>query len=77
MTLKIPRTGDVVFRMLAGEIELPLVVHVVRDGKVICGSWEFDLATGAEIDDMLDWGPPPKKHTGSFLRLKNGEIEVR
>jgi hypothetical protein len=76
MTLKIPRTGDVVFRMLAGEIELPLVVHVVRDGKVICGSWEFDLATGAEIDDMLDWGPPPMQ-TGSFLRLKNGEIEVR
>jgi hypothetical protein len=76
MILKIPRTGDVVFRMIAGEIELPLVVHVVRDGKVICGYWEFDLATGAEIDDMLDWGPPPMQ-TGSFLRLKNGEIEVR
>jgi hypothetical protein len=76
MTLKNPRTGDVVYRMLSGDIEMPLIVRAVRDDKVICGSWEFDLVTGAEIDDMLDWGPPPK-HTGSFLRFKNGEIEVR
>lgn len=58
--------GDVVTRILAGEIPVKLKVTDIKDGRVICGAWEFDAKTGAEIDDDLGWGPPPKR-TGSFL----------
>jgi hypothetical protein len=54
--------------MLAGTIPLELLVTEVTDTKIICGGgWEFDKATGAEIDDLLNWGPPPLM-TGSFLK---------
>jgi hypothetical protein len=62
------KVGDVVTRMLAGTIPLELLVTEVTDTKIICGGgWEFDKATGAEIDDFLNWGPPPLM-TGSFLK---------
>jgi hypothetical protein len=62
------KVGDVVTRMLAGTIPLELLVTEVTDTKIICGGgWEFDKATGAEIDDLLNWGPPPHM-TGSFLK---------
>jgi hypothetical protein len=62
------KVGDVVTRMLAGTIPLELLVTEVTDTKIICGGgWEFDKATGAEIDDLLNWGPPPLM-TGSFLK---------
>jgi hypothetical protein len=57
--------GDVVYRYLAGEIEIPLKVQSVENGVINCG-WEFDQKTGAEIDDYLNWGPPPKM-TGSYI----------
>lgn len=72
------KKGDEVVRMLAGSIPCKLIVLEVRGDRVICGNelingvdginegWTFDLATGAEIDDDLGWGPPPK-FTGSFL----------
>jgi hypothetical protein len=60
------KIGDVVTRYLAGELRLSLTVTEVTPDKIICGDWEFDRATGAEIDDVLDWGPPPKG-TGSYI----------
>ena len=45
---------------------MPLTVTEVTRDKIICGDWEFDKTTGAEIDDVLDWGPPPKP-TGSYI----------
>lgn len=61
-----PKVGDTVLRMLAGSIPCELRVSEVTDERIICGGWEFDRMTGAEIDDDLGWGPPPKM-TGSFL----------
>lgn len=57
--------GDTVRRMLAGTIPCDLVVQKIENGIIDCG-WTFDLKTGAEIDDDLGWGPPPKV-TGSYL----------
>jgi hypothetical protein len=55
---------------------MPLVVSSVTADRIVCGAWQFDQRTGAEVDDGLDWGPPPKR-TGSFLRRRDGEIEVK
>jgi hypothetical protein len=70
------KPGDVVIRMLGGEIAMPLNVGKVENGVIYTGSpdgsinveegWKFDQESGAEIDELLGWGPPPKK-TGSFL----------
>lgn len=59
------KEGDTVLRMLCG-IPMPLKVSKVTDKLIICGSWEFDRNTGAEIDDELGWN---NFHTGSVLRL--------
>ncbi len=58
--------GDFVMRMMAGVLPCPLRVSQLTSERVICGDWEFDRVTGAEIDDFLGWGPPPLM-TGSFL----------
>lgn len=58
--------GDTVTRMLGGTIPMPLRVSEVTRTMIICGPWVFDRHTGAEIDDDLDWGPPPKM-TGSYI----------
>jgi hypothetical protein len=60
------KVGDTVTRMLAGTIPCQLTVTEITDDRIICGGWEFDKRTGAEIDDDLGWGPPPKI-TGSFI----------
>ena len=65
MNLKV---GDKVTRMLAGVISLELIVTKITSNTIECGDWTFDLATGAEIDDYLGWGPPPKI-TGSYIKL--------
>lgn len=69
------KPGDKVTRMLAGTIPMKMEVLEVSDTIIKCGAldcpgadWEFDRATGAEVDELLNWGPPPKM-TGSFLRL--------
>lgn len=59
--------GDMVNRMLAGTILHVLRVSEVTRTMIICGPWTFDRKTGAEIDDGLDWGPPPKMTTGSYI----------
>lgn len=60
------KIGDVVTRMVAGSEMMKLKISELTPERVICGPWEFDRQTGAEIDDDLDWGPPPKM-TGSYL----------
>ena len=60
------QAGDLVTRMLGGA-PMQLRVESITEDRIIChGGWEFDRATGAEIDELLDWGPPPKR-TGSYL----------
>ena len=60
------KVGDTVTRYLAGDLRHTLTVTEVTSGKIICADWEFDRVTGAEIDDVLDWGPPPKA-MGSYI----------
>ena len=64
------KVGDKVFRMLAGVVEHPLRVTEVTEDEIICDAWKFCIRTGAEIDEDLGWGPPPRM-TGSFLRMKD------
>lgn len=68
MSLSKLKIGDSVVRMLAGKIPMALKVSDITDQRIICGPWEFDRVTGAEIDDDLGWGPPPAM-TGSFIKL--------
>jgi len=60
------KVGDDVVRYLAGELRMSLTVTEVTHDRIICGDWEFDRMTGAEIDEVLGWGPPPKS-TGSYI----------
>lgn len=63
------KVGDTVTRFLGGA-EMTLNVTEVTDDRIKCGGWEFDKATGAEIDEDLGWGPPPKyAYTGSFIKV--------
>lgn len=70
MTYKV---GDKVIRDLAG-IKMELEVSEIKPDRIVARlwdwgqwiEWEFDPETGAEIDDDLGWGPPPKR-TGSFI----------
>jgi hypothetical protein len=63
--------GDVVTRWLAAQIPLKMRVTEVADGVIYCGprgvGWKFDQRTGWEIDEDLNWGPPPLR-SGSFIR---------
>ena len=75
------KVGDKVTRMLAGTVPMKLTVTAVRDNIVSCAiqpdyewGWDFDLKTGAEIDEDLNWGPPPLM-TGSYLILNNDNTE--
>lgn len=75
-TLQTIAVGDTVHRYLGGTIHMPMTVLSVDDGKIVCSvkefpiavdaAWTFDQATGAEVDEELGWGPPPKR-TGSFI----------
>ncbi len=60
------KIGDTVTRNLAGA-EMRLKVSDVTEDLIICGPWSFCKKTGAEVDEDLDWGPPPKR-TGSFIK---------
>lgn len=59
--------GCSVTRYLCGSIPMCLRVTEVTDTEIICGAYKFDRNTGAEIDEDLDWGPPPKV-TGSYIK---------
>lgn len=62
------QVGDVVTRYLAGTIPMDLRISAITEDRIVCGAWQFDRKTGAEIDDDLGWGPPPKM-TGSYIRV--------
>lgn len=62
------KVGDKVVRVIGGMVEMPLTVTEVTENKIVCGAWEFDRATGAEIDEDLGWGPSYGV-TGSVLKL--------
>ncbi len=62
------QVGDSVTRWLAGTIPMPLKVTAVSDTVIECHDWTFDRATGAEIDEDLGWGPPPRM-TGSYITV--------
>lgn len=47
------KKGDVVTRMLAGVVPMELRVTDVTADKIICGWWEFDRNSGAEIDEDI------------------------
>jgi hypothetical protein len=63
------KVGQTVTRWLAGTIPMELRVSEVTDDRIICGGWEFDKTTGAEIDEDLGWGPPPCAMTGSYIKM--------
>jgi hypothetical protein len=61
------KVGDVVARMLGGgAIPMKLSVSAITDRIITCSAWQFDKASGAEIDEELGWGPLPLM-TGSYL----------
>lgn len=64
----IPKVGDEVIRNLGGTVKMPLKVTAVTEDRIICGPWEFDKTTGAEIDEELGW---PRFEDGV---LKTGSI---
>ena len=71
--------GQEVTRWLAGTLPQKMIVLKIENGRIYCGSpeypgadWEFDPDTGAEIDDDLGFGPPPKI-TGSYIVDKRRE----
>lgn len=78
--------GDMVTRMLGGTIPMKLPVSAMTDQIITCSAWQFDRATGAEIDEILGWGPPPLM-TGSYLdpsktecstsRVRTDDAEIR
>ena len=58
--------GDTIVRNLAG-CQHRIVVENVTDELIYTfGGWTFDRKTGAEVDEVCDWGPPPKL-TGSYI----------
>lgn len=61
------KVGDKLTRLLTGTIPHIVTVTELTDDRIICGHWKFDRATGAEIDDYFNFGPPPKM-TGSYLK---------
>ena len=68
------KVGSEVVRLLGGEISMPLKVTALTDAQIVCGAWTFDRKTGAEIDEELEWGPPPLA-TGSYLVFDNVDVK--
>lgn len=58
------KTGDWVTRMVCGTLPMQLRVTEVTPMKIVCGAWEFDRGTGAEIDDELGW---PRTENGVLM----------
>lgn len=65
-------SGDTVLRWIVGcGTPMPLIVKSVSDRRIICvGGWEFDRATGIEVDEDLGWGPGGV--TGSWIEGQHG-----
>lgn len=67
------QVGDYVTRNMGGA-ELELKISKIDDRFIYCGPWKFCKNTGAEVDEDLNWGPPPQ-HTGSFIILKSNNYK--
>jgi hypothetical protein len=67
MTLHDLKRNDKVDRYIS-TIEKPMVLTVtqITNDKIICGDWEFDRETGAEIDEFLGWN---SHVTGSYIKV--------
>ena len=70
------RVGDTVTRMLAGQVAHELVITDLTDAVITCAEWTFCRHTGAEIDELLGWGPPPMM-TGSYLVLSSKKANIQ
>lgn len=64
------KVGDIVERMLAFSISMPLRVTEVTEKKIECGWWEFDRDTGLEIDKDIS-------HRVSYLRKVYTKEEIK
>ena len=62
------KIGDTVTRWLGGTVPMTLRVTGISHAAIECGPYTFNRATGAEMDEDLDWGPPPKT-TGSYIAM--------
>lgn len=77
MNLRDVKVGDVVVRVMGvGGPEMRLRVFAIENGCVLCrpptmpnfpDHWTFDVATGAEIDHDLRWGPQYGQ-TGTWIK---------
>ncbi len=66
------RVGDVVVRMLAGTLPMKLQVSEVTEQLVVCSAWQFDKATGAEINEELGSGPRSLMTRELYRTIENG-----
>lgn len=79
MKLENVKVGDKLTRLLGGSIPMEVIVTIVNEKTVICGSpdgfvkgteedgWTFNRQNGAEIDTDLGWDGVTV--TGSFIKL--------
>ena len=59
--------GDKIGRQMGSDGPIMwLTVTEVDETTIYCNLWQFDRATGAEIDDELQWGPEYGR-SGSFI----------
>ena len=65
--------GDRVTRNMAGA-EIEFKITEIDDKFIHCGPWKFCKKTGAEVDEDLNWGPPPQA-TGSFILLHSNNYK--
>jgi len=72
MNIKL-NVGEFVTRNMAG-IDMELKISAIDDKYIHCGLWKFCKFTGAEVDEDLNWGPPPQ-HTGSFILLHSNNYK--
>ena len=57
--------GETVFRFIGSlGAAMPIQVTALTEDRIICGEWQFNKTTGAEIDEFLGWGPAL---TGSYI----------
>lgn len=54
MAKKELEVGSKVTRMLGGLVPMELKVTELTEERIVCGMWEFDKTTGAEIDEDFD-----------------------
>ena len=80
MSISDLKIGDRIDRYLGSDFFMEMEVVGFDDNLLVCaavlpggglvmGGWTFDMATGAEVDLYLEWGPKWGK-TGTYLKEK-------